>query len=252
MFNFNELSKLPKYKIIDIIGLSTPKGNKMAYTEQEYNNVITGGVLGLASTVLSIICSILLAIGILSLFGDISGTNIKFTTTIDITILIVCGYTIYNKGKAHNSWVEFIFMLIAIFRVLGGIIGFAISLVPILVAPIIALLFAVISILQMVGWLFIFKGYIDFSYRTRLEYNKNHMVVPTGIMETEANQVVNNQIVNSQQTTQFVDNSFESQIPKYPDREPVTTFVPDPPCKNCGNPIPRDSQFCKTCGAKVE
>ena len=103
----------------------------------------------------------------------------------------------------------------------------------------------------MLGWLFIFKGYIDFSYRTRLEYNKNHMVVPTGIMETEANQVVNNQMGQVQQQAQQIQVGGVA-IPQYPEREPVQTFVPDPPCKNCGNPLSNDSQFCKTCGAKVE
>ena len=233
MFNFNELKKLKFGEVFENIGSTTPKGNTGVYDTQEYNNVMTGAILCIGSAIASTIISILLILGIAALFFEIPLGETDLSVSLDVVMIGVLIYTVVNKTKAHNSWFEYIVSIIAMVGILGDLFGMLAAVITIIVNPVYAILLEVILVADIIGRLFIMMGYQSFSKRLRDEYNKQHVVMPTGTIEAQVGAV-------------------QPQASQAPVPPVAVVPVQQKTCPYCGNAVNTDAKFCKTCGANVQ
>lgn len=229
MFNFKELAKLKDFNFLEDLTCS-PKGNKGIYTEDEYNNAMTGAAICVGASILSAIVGILLVLGLLELFMALPIGDTDISVSIDVLMILVLICTHLNKGKAHNSWLEYIMFIIVGLGIFGNLFSMLALVIIFAASPVYALLMFVLFGIDIVGRLFIVVSYLGFAKRIRKEYDQAHMVMPTGVMTNPDGTPV----------------QVQTWAPQQPQVQQQKT------CPYCGNAVSAEAKFCKTCGASVE
>ena len=224
MFNLNNLFKLKDFNYVEDIVNCVPKGNTGIYTNEEVNNAISGSILCCFGELVRIILGILVATGIMLIFGNIPETDTFFKVNIGLggilSIVFFIG-TALVKGKKHSSWYEVIMLVFIAIKLIGDVIGIADALFSVLVNPLYTVLTAVLLVIDLVGLGFLILSYLGFAKRLSKEYKESHMVKTFAATEGDA------------QVQEQMKNTFKT-------------------CPYCNTPKFDDFPNCQNCGAKVE
>lgn len=188
MFNFKDFSCLFKLDYNNIFEKIACKNNKAIINDREYNNILSGLILVIISTVICIVLNLVIANIVINNNLDVlNGVNkygIKVTSDIGvfniISILIPLLFLIViciNKKKLQNSrlynlsiYYSAIMGLFTLFRLVPWIASFSIDIVT----SIFGVLFTLVTI---IGYLFIILGSIIYCIRVKCIYDDANMVI---------------------------------------------------------------------------
>lgn len=162
MFNFKRLLIIFKTNWKNIINETLPKGNSSILTETNINDIFTGMILIVISSLLSCIV-------------NAEAINL----VISILRLIVCAVLLYisnsYKDKKITATIIFILLVISSLNMLSTFIASIIYLFTLFVNLNNLILF-ILNILETIGFTFLTATLIEFLYKARKEYDEEHFV----------------------------------------------------------------------------
>ena len=218
MFNFSNLESLLTVKWNTLFKDYVPKDTSSLITKEDYQDILSGGLLSLISHVLLIIINIVLT----SKISDSIVLSMSFINFIPIILtMIIIGYyiNIYNKNLKTNGTINYVVLIITVIYTLCMII-YLIPWLRLFSKSFILTLLAIIFILSIIlSNLFILSGVIGYGNIINEEYEEVHK-----------DRIIHPNI----EVTRIDINDVSDHSFKY--------------CSRCGERNSKDSNVCSKCG----
>lgn len=232
MFDINSIKKLFSYDYKDLFERISPKDNKELMDQKMYEDIVSGAILKIGSSIIGAVATVLLALTIAGLTTELFGgvnyfgisDHISFTNFVPITLpLAILIYVIAMKEKEQSSLLPFVVLVLTAIDTLTSLFRLITWMAAVFINPFSAMFGFSSVVVNVAGNLFVLVGCLDFCLKTKKAYMDAQRVTKknTGIKTS---------------TIHVEDISLHTN--KY--------------CSNCGTKMDSADQFCKNCGHKRE